>query len=432
MTHGIIIIQFLLLIDDSICDIHNRKPNSLMKKILDQIIKLTLILLLAGITGCSTVGYYWQAANGHLSLVNSKQDIKSLLATTHSLTDKQEHKLRYILELRHYAAQHIGLPVDNAYSSYVPSEPSCKQTTTASTKNQSTRHCNENKERAIVWNVFAAKPFSLEPKSWCYPVIGCAHYRGYFKREAAEAHAHKIQQQGYETLIGGATAYSTLGWFSDPVLHGFLELNEVELAALLFHELTHRAIYINGDTAFNESLATAIEQFMLERWLNHLSQREFFYQTDGTNHDLAKIDLKNLTKQHNKYLKRQQTFAHLISEVTITRSELKTIYTSDATEIEKSFLKEQTFKTLKTRLEAYITKEPAAVWLRQWATDLNNAKLIPVQSYNQWVAPLREQLIAQLDSNACQWRDSDFTMTICKDSLAEYFEKLKKDRLKNK
>ena len=111
---------------------------------------------------------------------------------------------------------------------------------------------------------------------------------------------------------------------------------------------------------------------------------------------------------------------------------MKTIYTSDATEIEKSFLKEQTFKTLKTRLEAYITKEPAAVWLRQWATDLNNAKLIPVQSYNQWVAPLREQIIAQLDSNACQWRDSDFTLTICKDSLAEYFEKLKKDRLKNK
>ena len=118
-----------------------------------------------------------------------------------------------------------------------------------------------------VWNIFAASELSLEPRLWCYPVVGCAGYRGYYDRDDAVGYGNKLRQEGYDIYIGGVAAYSTLGWFNDPVLSTFIGLPEPALANLLFHELAHLVLYVDGDTMFNESFATVVAREGVRRWL---------------------------------------------------------------------------------------------------------------------------------------------------------------------
>jgi predicted aminopeptidase len=120
----------------------------------------------------------------------------------------------------------------------------------------------------VVVNLVAVPEFSLEPHRWCYPVLGCQAYRGYFSLEAARAEEAQFLDNGFDTFIGGVTAYSTLGWFDDPLHTGFTRLTEERMVALMFHELAHRVVYIADDTAFNESFATAVELEGLRLWLS--------------------------------------------------------------------------------------------------------------------------------------------------------------------
>jgi predicted aminopeptidase len=206
------------------------------------IVKVSIVFcFLTLVSGCETLQFYHQAATGQVSLLWRRTPTDELLQS------KIDPVLRDRIEIADQIlgfASEIGLPVSGAYLSYVATG-----------------------EPYVVWNVFAAKPYELALKTSCFPVAGCVTYRGYFKRVDAERYAKHLENKGYEVYVGGVAAYSTLGWFNDPLLDTFLFRSDEQLAALLFHELAHQVIYIKDDTRFNESLATTIELYALEQWL---------------------------------------------------------------------------------------------------------------------------------------------------------------------
>ena len=198
------------------------------------------ILLLAS---CNTVYFYGQAITGQLNILARRESIEKLVADPD--TDPAlKMQLEYILDIRAFAESNLALPVKNNFASYA-----------------------DVGNPYVVWNVFAAPEFSLDAKNWCYPVAGCVSYQGYFSEEAARQYAADLERQGFDVWVGGVAAYSTLGWFSDPVLNTVITRDDYRLAALIFHELAHQVVYVPGDTQFNESFATAVEMEGLKRWL---------------------------------------------------------------------------------------------------------------------------------------------------------------------
>jgi predicted aminopeptidase len=194
------------------------------------------------LSGCETLGYYSQAIVGHWQLNRDRQPLQQAL-TDERLSPTEQARLALIPQALGFAQHRLGLPTQDQYQSLVFMDRS-----------------------AVTWNVFAAPPDSLTPKTWCFPIIGCISYRGYFSEEKAQRYASKLSSQGWETYIGGAAAYSTLGWFEDPVLNTFLKRQTPELIGLLFHELAHQQLYIRDDTTFNESFATTVEQAGVTAW----------------------------------------------------------------------------------------------------------------------------------------------------------------------
>ena len=211
---------------------------------------LFLLAILQLLTGCETFLYYGQAAKGQLSLVMRRKPIEKVLEAPDT-PPLLANRLRLALRLREFAEEHLHLPAGGNYLGYVALDAPY-----------------------VIWNVFAAPEFSLEPETWCYPVVGCAAYRGYFSREDAERYADELREKGLDVYAGGITAYSTLGWFDDPVLSTFVYYEEAALARLLFHELAHRLLYVPGDSTFSESFATAVELAGVRRWMEMENKRE--------------------------------------------------------------------------------------------------------------------------------------------------------------
>ncbi|MEJ2657639.1 MAG: aminopeptidase [Desulfobacterales bacterium] len=201
------------------------------------------IFLTATLTGCSSIRYYGQLISGQISILNKRQPIHQILEEPDA-PEKLKQKLKLILDIRKFAKDDLFLPADDQYLSYVALE-----------------------RRFAVWNVYATPEFSFSAKTWCYPIIGCAVYRGYFSETDAFNYAEQLKAKGYDVYIGGVVAYSTLGWFDDPVLSTFIYSSDIKLAALIFHELAHHLLYVPDDTTFNESFATTVEQVSLRRWL---------------------------------------------------------------------------------------------------------------------------------------------------------------------
>ncbi len=202
-----------------------------------------VLSLLTVLFGCQPLGYYGQAVWGHFRILRHRQPISVLIANPKT-PENLKNKLELISQIRRFAQEELHLPVANHYKDYVDVGRSY-----------------------VAWNVFAAPEFSLTPKTWCYPVAGCVAYRGYFAENKARRYADMLAMQGYDVFVGGVTAYSTLGWFDDPLLSSILDnRSDMQLAALIFHELAHQKLYIPGDSTFNESFATAVEQEGLRRW----------------------------------------------------------------------------------------------------------------------------------------------------------------------
>ena len=305
--------------------------------------------LCLALAGCESLGYYSQAASGQWSLLNDRQAIAQLIEDPNTPVDLKS-QLQLVLELRAFAQSELLLPVEDQYSQYV------------------------NLERdAVVWNVFAAPELSLEPKTWCYPIAGCAAYRGYFNEPGAQDYAAKLADQGYDTYVGGVAAYSTLGWLNDPVLNTFVYWEESQLADLIFHELAHQLLYVPGDTLFNESFATTVAMEGVQRWMQS----------------------RNNTEQYEKYLQgraRQEDFIHLLGRY---RERLVRVYEATSGDDEKRRRKEQQIRQLreeyKSLQQQWGDKRAYSAWM---AAPINNAKLNSVALYFDWV-PALERLLAK-------------------------------------
>jgi predicted aminopeptidase len=248
-----------------------------------------LLLAMLAMSGCQTLSYYGQAIKGHYQIVGHRQKIEKLLADPQTPAPLKA-KLQLVQDLRAFATKDLQLPVDGQYEKYADVH----------------RHF-------VVWNVEAAPEFSLEAKAWWYPFVGRLEYRGYFTERGAQKYAAALAKKGYDVYLGGVTAYSTLGWFRDPVLSTFVFDPEPDLAETLFHELAHQRVFASGDTDFNEAFATAVGQEGARRWLR------------------AKEDPAALEK-YLAQLRREAQFTRLVMK---TRERLMKLYGDERTDAGK-------------------------------------------------------------------------------------------------
>ena len=297
---------------------------------------LVVFVTSVSLSACSSMSYYTQAIVGQVGVLRARQPIESLLDNP-STSPEVRQKLQLALDIRRYASQELGLPDNGSYTSYA-----------------------DLKRPFVVWNVVAAEPYSLNPLQHCFPFAGCVVYRGFFKPKVAQEYADKLQEQGYETYLYGVRAYSTLGWFDDPLLNTMLEgTDDLYLAALIFHELTHQVVYVKGASEFNESFATAIEAVALQQWLQ-----------DNGQGDREKI-----------YQQRKQREKQFLELVVSFQKRLADVYKGKGTHIEQ---KQTLFMELR---EAYQTLRDEQ-WqgysgYDHWFDDqLNNAKLAVVSTYH--------------------------------------------------
>jgi predicted aminopeptidase len=199
------------------------------------------------LSGCGTIGYYWQSVTGHLSILQAARPVDEWVREPDT-PERVRAKLALSQRIRDFASRELKLPDNPSYRRYA-----------------------DLRRTAAVYNVTAAPELSLELKTWCFPVTGCVGYRGYYDEAAARAEARALQQQGFETNVYPVLAYSTLGLMNwaggDPLLNTFILYPEGELARLVFHELAHQVLYVKNDTTFNESFATAVERLGGARWL---------------------------------------------------------------------------------------------------------------------------------------------------------------------
>ena len=216
-----------------------RRPLSLMAPMVAVAAAAAATFALAG---CSAIEFYWQGITGQVDLLARAKPMGEIIETTPDPALKA--RLERVRTIRAFASRELALPDNRSYTTYA-----------------------DLGRPFVVWNVFAAPELSLSPRQWCFPVAGCVAYRGYFAEGDARAEAARLAEAGDDIHLGGVPAYSTLGYFDDPVLSTFIRFREVELARLVFHELAHQVVYVKDDTSFNESFATAVEEAGLERWL---------------------------------------------------------------------------------------------------------------------------------------------------------------------
>lgn len=304
-------------------------------------VKLFIITgLWVTLLSCADLAYYRQAVMGQWELAQARRPIAEVLADP-LLTPELRQRLEIAQTLRHFASIELGLPNNSSYSDYA-----------------------DLGRPYVVKSVFAAPELALEPRRWCYVAVGCLSYRGFFDAAAAQRFANELRAAGDDVYVADTPAYSTLGWFNDPLLNTFVYWPVTRLAELLFHELAHQRLYIADDTAFNEAFATAVGYLGVERWLQQQgSQRELEqYQTDR---------------------RRRSEFLQLVAH---TRTRLASVYatadTAAAKRIEKQTILTETlaqYHQLKQQWGGYSGYD------RWFAEDFNNAKLAGNGVYNDWV-----------------------------------------------
>lgn len=302
-------------------------------------LKASFVLIVACallLSACSSVSYYSQSIVGHSRIMLARQPIKDVL-TQGNIDEELKQQLELVAEIRQYSIDKLALPKNDSYSDYV-----------------------DLKRDYPVWTVVAAKEFSVEAKSWCYPIIGCANYRGYFSEMGAMDYAKSLVEKGYETSIGGAPAYSTLGWFDDPILPSMLRYGAVNLAESIFHELAHQQLYINGDSNFNEAFATVVGEQGTIRWLQD-KQPE-------------------LLKSYQKRLLVRDDFSNLVMQL---KNKLRELY---RTELRIEVMKEVKLKMFIDFKDEYELMKSSRWedknWFESWFDQaINNARLAGFATY---------------------------------------------------
>ncbi|WP_079230228.1 aminopeptidase [Pseudomonas putida] len=290
------------------------------------------------LNGCSTIGYYGQLAEGQWQLLRARQPVDRVIADPAS-SPRLRDRLVHAEKARVFASEQLKLPDNRSYRLYA-----------------------DLQRPYVVWNVFATPELSLQPVTHCFPVAGCVAYRGYYRQGAARGAAALMRQQGLDVYVSGVEAYSTLGWFDDPILSSMVGWGDERLATLIFHELAHQRFYVQDDTEFNESFATFVEQEGTRQW--------------RAARGLAPISANQLQQSDQ--------FTRL---VLASRERLQAIYAGPQDDAHKRVAKQAEFERLRA--------EYKQVRDSQWNGDkrydawiyapLSNAKLLPFGLYDQWV-----------------------------------------------
>lgn len=317
---------------------------------LKKVIFVTLFACAMLLQGCSQLGYYSQSIGGQLDIWERQQPVKQLIATTRDKDLKR--KLQRAAAIRDFASQKLALPENDSYRKYA-----------------------DMQRDYVVWNVFATPEFSTQAKNWCFLVVGCVSYRGYFHRADAEQFADSLRKQGMDVAVFGVSAYSTLGYFNDPLLNTFLNYPDAELAALIFHELAHQVVYIDDDTTFNESFATAVQDVGAQRWLQQQGKPQAFAA----------------------YMTEKQRDAQVVDLLLSYRKRLQQLYDrQDMTVADKRRQKKELFAAMKHDYETRKQDWPGYHhYDGLFARPLNNAVLAPIGTYFNLV-PAFKQLLANL------------------------------------
>ena len=294
--------------------------------------------------GCSSLGYYAQSVGGHLALVARARPVAEITADAATPAALRE-RLALSQRIRDFAVSELALPDNRSYRGYADLGRS-----------------------AAVWNVVAAPELSLTLQTWCFPVVGCVGYRGYYDQAAANDEATTLRARGLETTVYGVPAYSTLGkldWLGgDPLLNTFVNWPEGELARLVFHELAHQVVYVADDTMFNESFATAVERIGGARWL-------------------AQQASEGVREQYAAFNARRVEFRELTGRY---RERLDALYRSSASDADR--------RAGKARLMAELRADYATLKAERWAgfagydgwfQRANNASFGVLAAYNELV-----------------------------------------------
>jgi len=304
-------------------------------------------------SGCSTLGYYAQAASGHLDLLQRARPVPELLADAATPPALRE-RLVLSQQMRDFAVRELKLPDNNSYRRFADLQRS-----------------------AAVWNVVAAPELSLTLQTWCFPLIGCVGYRGYYERAGADTLATELRQAGLETQVYGVPAYSTLGWSNwvggDPLLNTFIRWPDAELARLIFHELAHQVAFTADDTMFNESFATAVERIGSRLWLQQ-------QQSAAASAALAEQQRAEVRKEDFRLLTQGY------------RDELAALYRSSLPVAEQRQRKTELMAALRRDHETLkTTRWGGFAGYDAWIRGANNASFAVLSAYNGWV-PAFEKL----------------------------------------
>ncbi|WP_352679401.1 aminopeptidase [Mesorhizobium sp. M0184] len=300
------------------------------------------MIVMSGVAGCTSISYYAQSLKGHLEIMAARQDVGKLIDNP-STPGTLRARMASASAIRQFAIDELALPDNNSYRSYV-----------------------DVGRDAVTWAIFAAPEFSLTPRTWCFPVFGCVPYRGYFSKRSAIETAVELQRQGLDVYVTGITAYSTLGWSSDPLLSTMLSQDEAGLAGLVFHELAHQRVYVQDDSGFNEAFATAVETTGVRKWLR-------------ANGDTAGL------RRYEADRRRRAQFLALVSQ---TRDELRHVYDDSATSEQKRAAKIAAIERLRMRYREMRDSRWHGyrrydVW---FDSPINNAKLAATSVYGDRVA----------------------------------------------
>ncbi len=321
--------------------------------------RLPVILGLAFLAGCAEVAYYGQAVRGHVDVMSRSRPIGQVLAASDDGGETElQQALRSVPGVLAFAEKEMGLSPGRSYRSYADLE-----------------------RPYVVWNVFAADEFDLEPKTWWYPLVGSLSYRGFFSARAAHDHAAQLQRKGYDVVVAGVRAYSTLGWFGDPVLNTFITLEEPDFVALICHELAHRKLFFRGDTALSEAFATVIEEEARARWINKgpLDRQQRFH--------LAR---------------REQLLASLEDAFEQARTQLRQLYSSYSAGADLASLRARKvaiFEVLKRQSNALIRAVSPEAVSKFNELPFNNARLAIDHSYRRLVPAVRAILMDECNGD---------------------------------
>jgi predicted aminopeptidase len=301
------------------------------------------------LAGCGA-DYYFQSASGQLDLIARAKPLAEVIGTTPDARLKD--RLERARAIRAYASRELGLPDNGSFTRYT-----------------------DLGRPFVLWNVFAAPELSLKPREWCFPVAGCVNYRGYFSEDEARAEGARLREQGYDVHIGGVPAYSTLGWFDDPILSSFIRYPDIELARLVFHELAHQVVYAKDDSTFNESFAVTVEEAGLKRWIASRPPAE----------------AAKLAADRERGERLRGEFRRIVRT---GKAALATAYASDADEATKRRAKRDAFEAMRVAYVEARGAEPGLAAFDRWfagdgGAGPNNASLVSMGLYSDNVAAFR-------------------------------------------